>query len=212
MPYLIQTVTPFEQNCTLLWSDDNRSSAIIDPGGDLELIKDAIREHQLIPEVILLTHAHIDHVGGANQLRTELGIPIKGPHIEDRIWLDKLPDQSELFGFERAEPFMPDEWLQQGSILNLGEMKLEVLHCPGHTPGHLVFYVPDENTVFVGDVLFRGAIGRTDFPLGDHQALLTSIRTQLWPLGDQVRVVPGHGPETTIGMERRTNPFLNDRV
>ena len=209
MHYTIIPVTPFEQNCVLLWCDRTRKAAVVDPGGDLELIARVVEEQGVELEKILLTHAHIDHAGGAGELARSAGLPIEGPQREDRFWIEGLPEQSRMFGFPAAETFEPDRWLEQGDRVEVGDLRLEVLHCPGHTPGHLVFYHPQSRLLLVGDVLFRGSIGRTDFPRGDHATLLESIRGRLWPLGDDVAFIPGHGPMSTIGQERLTNPFLS---
>ena len=208
MNYTIIPVTPFEQNCTLLWCENTRKAAVVDPGGDLERILAAVKERGLELEKILITHAHIDHAGAAGELARTRHLPIEGPQREDRCWIEGLPEQSRTFGFPPAEVFEPDRWLEQGDRIQVGDLQLEVRHCPGHTPGHVVFYHPESRLVIVGDVLFMGSIGRTDFPKGDHATLLNSIRQQLWPLGDEVEFIPGHGPMSTIGHERQTNPFL----
>jgi len=209
MNYTIIPVTPFEQNCTLLWCENTRKAAVVDPGGDLERILAAVKERGLELEKILITHAHIDHAGAAGELARTRHLPIEGPQHEDRFWIEGLPEQSGTFGFPPAEVFEPDRWLEQGDRVQVGDLQLEVRHCPGHTPGHVVFYHPESRLVIVGDVLFMGSIGRTDFPKGDHATLLNSIRQQLWPLDDDVEFIPGHGPMSTIGHERQTNPFLS---
>ncbi len=208
MRYRIVPVTPFEQNCTLLWCDDSARGVVVDPGGDLERILAAAAEEGIALERILVTHGHIDHAGGVGELAARLAIPVEGPQREDRFWIEMLAQQSEQFGFPPARPFTPDRWLEQGDRVAVGDQWLEVRHCPGHTPGHVVFCQPDAGLAVVGDVLFRGSIGRTDFPRGDHAQLLASIRQQLFSLDDAVTVIPGHGPTTTIGQERATNPFL----
>ncbi|WP_028874566.1 MBL fold metallo-hydrolase [Tepidiphilus margaritifer] len=206
---LVIPVTPFEQNCSLLWCDRTGEAAVIDPGGDLERIEEAIRTRNLNVRQILLTHGHIDHAAGAPELARRLGgIPIIGPQEEERFWLQALPEQARTFGFGKAEAFLPDQWLEEGDTVSVGEHALEVLHVPGHTPGHVVYFAPDERLAFVGDVLFAGSIGRTDFPRGNHRQLITGILTKLLPLGDDVRFVPGHGPMSTFGEERAHNPFL----
>lgn len=207
-------VTPFQQNCTLLWCEATGKTAIVDPGGELERITDLISRYDLTPQKILLTHGHIDHAGGAGALARQLDIPIEGPHEEDRFLLDALVQQAELFGFpqDELEPCHPDLWFKQGDRVEVGEEVLEVLHCPGHTPGHLVFYHQGNRLALVGDVLFRGSIGRTDFPRGNHADLLRSIRERLWPLGNEVIFIPGHGPNSTFGEERRSNPFVADNA
>lgn len=208
MHYRILPVTAFQQNCSLIWCDATRRAALVDPGGDKEhLLAIAEREGVTI-ERLLLTHGHVDHVAAAASLARRLGVPVEGPHEDDRFWLEALPQQSAYFGFPHAEPFTPDRWLQDGDVVNVGHVKLEVLHCPGHTPGHIVLFARGARVAFVGDVLFHGSIGRTDFPRGDHAALLHSIHNKLFPLGDDITFVPGHGPVSTFGEERRSNPFL----
>ncbi|HET8731502.1 MAG TPA: MBL fold metallo-hydrolase [Moraxellaceae bacterium] len=211
MPYRIIPVTPFEQNCTLLWCDDTREAAVVDPGGDLDRIRAAIAVAGVTVTQVLLTHAHIDHAGGAAEFAESAGVPIVGPHQGDQFWIDGLARQARMFGFPEARPFVPDRWLAQGDEVQVGRLALEVRHCPGHTPGHVVFWVPAENLVIVGDVLFAGSIGRTDFPGGDFDTLVRSIREQLFTLGDDVAFIPGHGPMSTIGEERRSNPFVADK-
>jgi hydroxyacylglutathione hydrolase len=208
MNYTIIPVTPFEQNCCLLWCPETLDAAVVDPGGDLDLILDEVERQGVKPVSILLTHAHIDHAGGTAELARRLGLRIEGPHRGDQPWIDSLDQQSAMFGFSRVETFAPDRWLEHGDRVHLGEQELEVLHCPGHTPGHLVFFHRADRLALVGDVLFKGSIGRTDFPMGDHQTLLDAIRRHLWPLGDDVRFIPGHGPMSSIGEERRNNPFV----
>ncbi len=210
MNYRIVPVTPFEQNCTLLWCEHTGQAAIVDPGGEVDLILAAIREEGVTPVKILLTHGHIDHVGATAELAGRLGAPVLGPHREDAFLLDALPEQAKMFGFPTVTPFRPEQWLDQGDRVALGEMMIEVIHCPGHTPGHIVFYNADACLAQVGDVLFKGAIGRTDFPRSKHRDLLASIRDRLFPLGDAVRFIPGHGPMSTFGAERRSNPFVGE--
>jgi hydroxyacylglutathione hydrolase len=210
--YRIIPVTPFQQNCTLLWCGDTGKATIVDPGGDLERILAVLAETSVEPETILLTHGHADHVGAARELADRLGVPITGPHREDEFLLKALPVQCQMFGLPAHEGFLPDRWLQGGNEVRLGELRLEVIHCPGHTPGHLVFFEATSQIAQVGDVLFRGSIGRTDFPRGNHQDLLQSIRSRLFPLGDGVRFIPGHGPMSTFGIERTTNPFVADQL
>jgi len=208
--YRIVPVTPFEQNCTLLWCQHTGQAAIVDPGGEEERILAAIREEGVTPVKILLTHGHIDHVGGAAALAERLGIPVLGPHPDDAFLLDALPEQARMFGLPMAAPFRPEQWLDQGERVTLGETVLDVIHCPGHTPGHIVYYDADAGLAQVGDVLFKGAIGRTDFPRGKHRDLIDSIRNRLFPLGDAIRFIPGHGPMSTFGAERRSNPFVGE--
>lgn len=212
MKTVIIPVTPFQQNCSLLWCERTLEGAVVDPGGELDLILAAVEEHEIRLVKILLTHAHIDHAGGAAALAKRLGIPIEGPQREDQFWIDRLPKQCEMFGFPLVETFTPDRWLEQGDTVDFGDETLQVLHCPGHTPGHLVFFHPAERLAIVGDVLFKGSIGRTDFPRGDYDTLIKSIRERLFPLGDDVVFIPGHGPVFTLGEERRSNPFVRDRA
>ena len=207
MEFTILPVTPYQQNCSLLWDVDGRA-ALVDPGGEAERLLAEVAQRGLQLEKILLTHGHLDHVGAALELRDALGIPLVGPQREEQFWLDLLPHQAELFGFPPALAFTPDQWLEDGDSVGVGAIRFDVLHCPGHTPGHVVFYQPDARLAFVGDVLFKGSIGRTDFPRGDHAALLAAIRGKLFPLGDDVRFVPGHGAMSTFGHERRENPFV----
>jgi len=206
----ILPVTPFQQNCSIVWDDATLAAAIVDPGGDLDRIGRVVAEHGLKIEKILLTHGHIDHAGGTAELARELGVPIEGPHRDERFWIDLLPSQARQWGFPPAAAFTPDRWLAQGDTVSVGGLELEVRHCPGHTPGHVIFFHAPSRLAIVGDVLFRGSIGRTDFPRGDHATLLRSIREQLFTLGDDVTFVPGHGPLSTIGEERRSNPFVAD--
>lgn len=207
MEFTIIPVTPYQQNCSLVWDEAGRA-ALIDPGGEAERLLHEITTRGLTPERILLTHGHLDHVGAAEELRGRLGIPIEGPQREEKFWLDALPQQAQLFGFPPIAPFTPDRWLEDGDTVSVGAIRFKVLHCPGHTPGHVVFFEPESKLAFVGDVLFKGSIGRTDFPRGDHAALLSAIREKLWPLGDDVRFVPGHGAMSSFGRERRENPFV----
>lgn len=204
-------VTPFQQNCSLVWCRSTRRAVVIDPGGDLPRVLAAIAELGVSVEKVLLTHAHLDHAAGARRLADELSIPIEGPHRADEFWLDALPQQSERFGFPRSAAFKPDRWLVDGDQVQWGEQSMDVLHCPGHTPGHVVFHHVD-GVAFVGDVLFHGSVGRSDLPRGNHAELIDSIRRRLWPLGDAVVFVPGHGPESSFGHERRTNPFVADAL
>ncbi len=203
-------VTPFQQNCSILWNPANMLGAIVDPGGDLDKVLGQVQRHGVTVEKILLTHAHIDHAGATAELARRLSIPIEGPHREDQFWIDKLPEQSRMFGFPPAEAFEPQRWLEQGDTVSVGGLSLEVLHCPGHTPGHVVFAHLPSRLAIVGDVLFQGSIGRTDFPRGDLDTLVRSIRERLFPLGDDVRFVPGHGPVGTLGKERLSNPYVSD--
>ncbi|MDX9836525.1 MAG: MBL fold metallo-hydrolase [Thiomonas sp.] len=204
----IVPVTPFEQNCSIIWCDKTRKAAVVDPGGDLDRILAAAKALGVTIEKILITHGHIDHAGGAAKLARELGVPIEGPQEEDRFWIDGMAQQSKMFGFPDVETFTPDRWLHDGDTVTVGEQTLNVIHTPGHTPGHVVFVHPESRLALVGDVLFAGSIGRTDFPRGDHQTLINSIRNKLFPLGDDITFVPGHGPTSTFGEERESNPFV----
>jgi len=210
MQFSVIPVTPFQQNCSLVWCEATGRAALIDPGGDEERLLAAVAKRGLTLEKLLLTHGHIDHVGAAGRLAERLGLPIEGPHEEDAFLLEALPRQCAMFGFPPSDAFQPDRWLQQGDEVSIGQETLAVLHCPGHTPGHVVFFHAQDRIAFVGDVLFKGSIGRTDFERGDHPALIRSIRERLWPLGDDVTFVPGHGPLSTFGFERRSNPFVGD--
>ena len=210
MKFRILPVTPFQQNCTLIWCEQTREAAVIDPGGDVERILAAIEEEGVHLTRILLTHGHLDHVGGTAPLAREANVPVEGPHREDAFWIEGLDQQSAMFGLGKVERFTPDRWLEDGDTVSVGKETLEVLFCPGHTPGHVVFFHRGSQLAQVGDVLFQGSIGRTDFPRGDHATLISSIREKLFPLGDDVRFIPGHGPMSTLGEERRTNPFVAD--
>ncbi|HWQ37897.1 MAG TPA: MBL fold metallo-hydrolase [Burkholderiales bacterium] len=212
MKVTVIPVTPFQQNCSLLLCEETGTAAVVDPGGDLDRIVGALEKAGARLEKILLTHGHIDHCGGTAQLKARFEVPVEGPHEDDQFWIDRLPEQGRMFGFPRLEKFVPDRYLHDGESVRFGNVTLEVRHCPGHTPGHVVFFHPQSRLALVGDVLFRGSIGRTDFPRGDYDTLIRSITTQLWALGEDVTFVPGHGPLSTIGAERRTNPFVADRV
>ena len=205
--YKIVPVTAFAQNCTLLWCSVTRKGAVVDPGGDLPLILELAKAHGVEIEKILVTHGHIDHAGGAAELAEQLGVPVEGPQREDAFWIDGMPQQSKLYGFPGVRAFVPDRWLAQGDSVHFGKVELSVVHCPGHTPGHVVFFSDEARLALVGDVLFKGSVGRTDFPRGDFDTLLASIRERLWPLGDDVAFIPGHGPMSTFGAERKSNPF-----
>lgn len=210
MQILIVPVTPFQQNCSLLRCDASSAGAVIDPGGDIEEILAAASEHGIEIGKILLTHGHVDHAGGAGALAAELGIPIEGPHEADRFLIDKLPEQARRFGVADATPCTPARWLVHGDTVTIGDEQLEVLHAPGHTPGHVAYFHRRDRIAFVGDVLFAGSIGRTDLPGGDFATLIESITGRLWPLGGDVGFIPGHGPTSTFGEERRSNPFVGD--
>lgn len=206
----IVPVTAFDQNCSLVWCTETMKGALVDPGGDLDKLKAALAKTGVTLEKILVTHGHMDHCGQAGVLAKDMGVPIEGPHEGDRFWIEKLDDPNARYGLP-GESFEPDRWLNDGDTVTVGNQALNVIHCPGHTPGHVVFFHASTRTAMVGDVLFAGSIGRTDFPLGDHQQLLDSITGKLWPLGDDVQFVPGHGPTSTFGRERATNPFVADK-
>lgn len=210
MQFRVIPVTPYEQNCSLVWCEATGRAALVDPGGDVDLLLAEVKQAGVTLDKLLLTHAHLDHVGGALELSRRLGLPILGPQEDDAFWLDALPDQARMFGFPPAEAFRPDQWLHDGDVVELGELRLQVIHCPGHTPGHVVFFEPASRHAFVGDVLFQGSIGRTDFPRGNHRDLIHAIRHKLFPLGDDVAFVPGHGPMSSFGRERRSNPYVGD--
>ena len=212
MKYFILPVTPFAQNCSLIWEPATRRAAVVDPGGDVDAILAEITARNLIVEKLLLTHGHIDHVGGTAELAARLGVPVEGPQREEAFWLDQLPEQCRMFGFPDTPALQPDRWLDEGDTVTVGDMALDVLHTPGHTPCHICFIHPPSKLAIVGDVLFAGSIGRTDFPRGNHGALIRAIREKLFPLGDDFVFIPGHGPMSTFGDERRNNPFVADGV
>ncbi|MGB3045782.1 MAG: MBL fold metallo-hydrolase [Xanthobacteraceae bacterium] len=202
-------VTPFQQNCLLLWCENSRRAVVFDPGGDVPAIVEAIKKVGVTVEQIWLTHGHIDHVGGAAELRERLNVPIVGPHIDDKFLLDHVVESGAGFGMTGVRNFTPDRWLNEGDKVALGEMTFEILHCPGHSPGSVVFFNREMRFAHVGDVLFNGSVGRTDLPGGSHATLIQSITDKLLPLGDDVQFICGHGPGSTFGHERQTNPFLN---
>lgn len=205
----IVPVTPFQQNCSILWDEASMRGAVIDPGGEVERIGEALAKLGVTVEKILLTHGHIDHAGGAARLAEMLGVPIEGPHRKDEFLLEKLAETGLQYGVQDARPVVPDRWLEEGDTVTVGALTFAVIECPGHTPGSVVLFNADNRFCFMGDVLFQGSVGRTDFPYGDHDALISAIRTKLFPLGDDVAFLPGHGGPSTIGDERRNNPFLS---
>lgn len=212
MKFQIIPVTPFQQNCSLIWDEQTMQGAVVDPGGDIERILAAIKSKGVSVEKILITHGHLDHAGHAADLARRLSVKIEGPHKDETFWLERLGnDQGRMFGFPPGEVFTPDRWLEDGDTVTLGNETLQVFHCPGHTPGHVVFYSPTAELAIVGDVLFRGSIGRTDFPKGNHADLINAIRSKLFTLPDDVEFIPGHGPMSTIGDEKESNPFVADK-
>jgi len=212
MKALIIPVTPFQQNCSIVWDESTQRAAVVDPGGDLPRLVAELERRDLTLEKIVLTHAHVDHAAGTAQLAALKGVPIEGPHVDDQFLIDSLPDQAERFGFPASSSFVPDRWLGDGDRISIGNESFQVIHCPGHTPGHVVFFHERQRVAWVGDVLFAGSVGRTDFPRGNQEHLFRSIRAKLFPLGDDVAFVPGHGPKSTFGHERLTNPFVADNV
>ncbi len=210
MKVLVVSVTAFQQNCSLLVDEATRRAAVVDPGGEVDRILEALGETGAALEKIFITHGHVDHCGGAGELRRRTGVSIEGPNEADRFWLDHLADSGMRFGMGSLEPFVPDRWLKGGDTVQFGSVTLQVRHCPGHTPGHVVLFSPQDRLAIVGDVLFQGSIGRTDLPGGDAATLIDSITRELWPLGDDVVFLPGHGPASRFGDERKTNPFVSD--
>ncbi|MBT0724404.1 MBL fold metallo-hydrolase [Rosenbergiella sp. S61] len=208
LTYQLIPVTAFSQNCSLVVCTKTAKAALIDPGGEADKIIALLRQHPIKLEKILLTHGHLDHVGAAKVLAQAFQVPLIGPHRDDHFLFESLPQQSAMFGFPHCPVFYPDQWLNEGECVELGAVKLSVLHCPGHTPGHIVFYQAEQRLLFSGDVLFKGGVGRSDFPRGNAQQLIASIEKKLLPLGDDVTFIPGHGPGSTLGHERLTNPFL----
>lgn len=209
--YQIIPVTHYQQNCSLLWCDDTMEAVVVDPGGDIQRIQTAIADHRVHVVKILLTHGHLDHVGGAVALAKAMSVPIEGPHEADNFWLKIIPSQATMMGFAPALVFEPNHFFADGDSVSFGNITLQILHCPGHTPGHIIFYHALSQLAMVGDVLFRGSIGRTDFPRGNYDDLVNAIRTRLWPLGDDVKFIPGHGPMSTFGDERKHNAFVSDK-
>ena len=209
---VIIPVTPLQQNCTLLWCTATMRGALVDPGGDLDRLKAAVAQYGVTIEKLLITHGHIDHCGMAGVLAEQLGVPIEGPHRDDKFWIDLHPVSGPKYGMPDAAAFTPDRWLDQGDTVTVGDLVFDVLLCPGHTPGHVVFHHAPSKLALVGDVLFHGSIGRTDFPRGNHADLIEAIVTRLWPLGDETAFIPGHGGMSTFGAERRSNAYVADKV
>jgi hydroxyacylglutathione hydrolase len=209
---MIAPVTPLQQNCTIVWCAKTLKAAIIDPGGEVPRLMQAIADQGLTLEKIWITHGHLDHAGGTAALKALTGVPIEGPHPDDAFWIDQIDASGAKWGMPEARGFTPDRWLHDGDVVTLGETQFEVYHCPGHTPGHVIFFHRQARFAQVGDVLFQGSIGRTDFPRGNHADLIEAITGKLWPLGDDVAFVPGHGPMSSFGQERKTNPFVADDV
>jgi glyoxylase-like metal-dependent hydrolase (beta-lactamase superfamily II) len=207
---LIIPVTPLQQNCTLLWCPETMRGTFTDPGGDLDRLLAAAAEQRVTIEKLLITHGHFDHCGEAGVLARRLGVPIEGPQREDAFWIRQNPELGARYGITGATAFTPDRWLENGDEVEVGDVRLDVYHCPGHTPGHVVFHHAPSRLAIVGDVLFQGSVGRTDFPRGDFDTLVQSITGRLWPLGDDTRFIPGHGPMSTFGAERRSNPYVGD--
>ena len=207
---MIVPVTPYQQNCSVIKCVSSSKAAVVDPGGDIDRILEAVEKLEATVEKVILTHGHMDHCAASDVLRKRLQVPIEGPHREDGFWIAKLPESCKMSGFPHADAFIPDRWLEEGDTVTVGEQSLQVFHCPGHTPGHVVFHYEPQQVAWVGDVLFQGSIGRTDFPRGNHDQLISSIREKLFPLGDDITFIPGHGPTSTFGQERRSNPFVAD--
>ena len=207
---MIAPVTPLQQNCTIVWCVKTNKAAIIDPGGEVPKLMATLEEHGLTLEKIWITHGHLDHAGGTQAIKELTGVPIEGPHPDDQFWIDDIGTSAAKWGMPDARTFTPDRWLQDGDVVQLGETEFEVYHCPGHTPGHVIFFNRKARFAQVGDVLFKGSIGRTDFPRGNFEQLIHSITKKLWPLGDDVAFVPGHGPMSTFGAERKSNPYVSD--
>ena len=208
----IITVTPFQQNCSVIWKEDTKIAAVTDPGGDLELIEKFIEDQNLTLSKIFITHGHLDHAAEAKALANKFNVVIEGPQIEDEFLTSTLETQGKAYGMPNAQNFVPDRWLNEGDQIELDGEKLDVYHCPGHTPGHVIFHHIESKLAIVGDVLFQGSVGRTDLPGGNMEALISAIREKLLPLGDDITFIPGHGPISTLGQERLTNPFVADQL
>lgn len=205
-------VTPLQQNCSLIWNDQTKHAALVDPGGDADRLIEALAHFGLTLTRMWLTHGHLDHAGAAATLRERTGVTIEGPHRDDQFWLDRIEDDAKRYGIADLRNVTPDRYFEDGEELEFEGARFSVAHTPGHTPGHVVIHNAALKIAFVGDVLFAGSIGRTDFPRGDHATLINSITSKLWPLGDDTTFVPGHGPTSTFGRERQSNPFVADRL
>jgi hydroxyacylglutathione hydrolase len=203
-------VTPFQQNCSLVWCEDTGEAAFVDPGGDVDQLKAAVEETGVKVAKVMLTHGHLDHASASGEIAAHYGVKIEGPHEDDLFLIEGLRQSGERYGFPKLREFRPDRWLVHGDTVSLGRLTFDVKHCPGHTPGHVVFFNSESKIAFVGDVLFRGSVGRSDLPRGSHDQLIGSIRGNLWPLGEDVSFVPGHGQMSTFGWERKTNPYVAD--
>lgn len=201
-------VTPFQQNCSLIWCTKTRQAAIVDPGGDVPLILGALKQTGVTPVAIWLTHGHLDHAGGAAELADKLSVPVVGPHQADKFLLDDLPTAGLRFDIHDMKAVTPSRWLAEGDEVSVGEVVFSVQHVPGHTPGHVTFFQKELRFLLAGDTVFAGSVGRTDFPYGSHDELIGGIKAKLFPLGDDVQFLPGHGPAGTLGEERLNNPFL----
>ncbi len=208
----IVPVTAFQQNCSIIWCDETMEGAFVDPGGEADKLLDAAKQLGVNVKQILLTHGHLDHAGGAKDIKEKLGLPIIGPHKDDKFWLDQIEEHAANYNMPGLRCCTPDQWLDDGDEVKVGNVTLQVIHAPGHTPGHVIFFEPTHKVAFVGDVLFKGSIGRTDFPRGNMDDLVNAITKKLWPLGNDVTFVPGHGPLSTFGAERQSNPFVGDRA
>ena len=206
----VTPVTPLQQNCTTVWCTRTMKAAVIDPGGSVDAVLAEVKRRGLTLDQIWITHGHLDHAGGAAEMKEKSGVEIIGPHRADQFWIDGIPQQGQMYGLPDARSFVPDRWLDEGDMLTLGDTEWAVHHTPGHTPGHVIFFNHEARFAQVGDVLFQGSVGRTDFPQSDHAALMNSVVTRLWPLGDDVTFVPGHGSHSTFGAERRSNPYVSD--
>ena len=210
MKYTIIPVTPFMQNCQVIWDENTLDAVVVDPGGEAEKLISAIESRGLTLTKILLTHGHSDHIGASAILYKHFSVPIYGPQKEDAFWIENLAEQNAMFYIGECPDFTPDYWLEEGNKVTCGGITFDVLHCPGHTPGHIIFVNHDDKLISMGDVLFKGGVGRSDFPRGNHQDLIASIKNKVLPLGDDYQFIPGHGPMSNLGFERKTNPFLQN--